>query len=109
METEYKSPSMSRRQLLAAYMKARKKALCLGVICIVIFLVIMLLFYYPVDGIIYASILCACAAVIFSISDFNSFIQRHRRLEPLHDHGPHVPGLHGPDPVHHQQRREQRL
>ena len=65
METEYKSPSMSRRQLLAAYMKARKKALCLGVICIVIFLVIMLLFYYPVDGIIYASILCACAAVIF--------------------------------------------
>lgn len=83
METEYKSPSMSRRQLLAAYMKARKKALCLGVICIVIFLVIMLLFYYPVDGIIYASILCACAAVIFSISDFNSFIQRHRCLERI--------------------------
>lgn len=65
METEYKSPSMSRRQLLAAYMKARKKALCLGVICIVIFLVIMLLFYYPVDGIIYASIYVPAPLLFF--------------------------------------------
>ena len=83
MDTEHKSPSISRRQLLSAYMKARKKALCLAAICIAIFLIIMLLFYYPVDGIIYAAILCACAAVIFSISDFNAFIQRHRRLERM--------------------------
>lgn len=75
--------NLSDFQLLYYYFKKHIKSFLIIALFFSVFIVIMLLYGYPPDGIIYGAFLCLCLSVLFFIPGFLNFRKKHRLLSRL--------------------------
>lgn len=68
-------------KLFLEYIKAHKKSVIYGIICIGIFLFIFFLYNAQVDMVLYAFLLCLFCLLPMVAYDFSVFVKHHRELE----------------------------